>query len=326
MSLDLLANFPHGVNRYHTYAIEALAPLRQALGFEPRAAVIPDSANISVAGNSTYEHRVSVPVGSRLLALSGSTEQPEGFRVQIIDTASNRGLLSQPAQFGNVTGQGYPDGVKDCRGNTIQIVQRWHMLPRPRAIIEPALLKVQVTNLSASPNALQLVLFLAQPCGPERNRWNDVLDADLDLCRRALRGQVIVTGADGQQTVVDAAATDDPLRRPATNQPFSCSTLGDNIVVPGAQGYRIAIHQLSMWNTAKQTVRLLDGAAGVDLMGALTDFPAGGGDFLPYQDEPHFVLQDGHAFVINIAADTDGDATGAVNGFLKYRMFEHWEG
>lgn len=325
--IERLANFPRGVGRFHGYAIEALSPLRQALGYEPHAEVVPDTSNTAVAGNSTYEARVSVPVGSRLLALSGSSGQAEGFRVQIIDASSNRGMLNRSALFGNVTGQGYPARVADCRGHAVHIVQRLAMLSKPRVVIEPGMLTVQVTNLSPNVNQLQLVLWFARPVpGGGCNQWNEILDAETDLARRAQRGQVVVTDANGQQTVVGTSSTDNPMQRPSKNVPFSCAVAGDNIVVPGAQGYRIGIHQLSMWSTAKQTIRLLDGAAGVDLIGAFTDFPAGGGDFLPYQAEPHFILQDGHSFVINISADSGGDPTGAVNGFLKYRMFEHWEG
>lgn len=316
-SLLLLPQFVQGLGRYHQPALVALAPLRRALGYANRREVIPDSPNKAVKPNSTYEQRVTVPTGAFLWAVAGQSEQAAGFRLQIVDTASGAGLLSQAAYFTHSAGgPGYPAGVKNSYGIAVQIRQPLYVLPKPRVLIEPGMLKVQVTNLSASINTIQVVLHFALPpgLGEPRNEWNAICEAEAALARRALRGQMVVTRG---QAGSDAS---DPMNQPASNIPFNVSAAGDNLIVPGTQGYRIAIHQFSMYNTAAQTIRLLDGDT--DLQGPMINMGAGGGYFLPYQDEPHFVLTDGRSFILNLAlAD---DPVGAVTGFVKYRMLEKW--
>lgn len=110
-------------------------------------------------------------------------------------------------------------------------------------------------------------------------------------------------------------ATIDP-----THQVIEASAVGNNIIVPGSSGFRIAIYQLSLYNSVGQTIQLLDGTAGAKLQGDLTNFPAGAGYYLPMadQDNPHFVLGQGNSFILNLGA-------GAVGGFVKYRMLDKWQ-
>lgn len=321
-SFDLLPQFVQGLGRYHQPALVALTPLRAALGYENRREVIPDSSNKAVGVKATYEQRVTVPAGAFLWAIAGKSQQPEGFRLQLIDTASGRGLLSQPAYFASSAGGvGYPAGVKDCHGAAVNIRQPLYVLPKPRVVIEPGMLRAQITNLSAAVNTIQVVLhFAAPPTGGPLNDWNGICEAEAELARRALRGQALVTpggqpGAPGQ-----GSDQSDPMNQPAANIPFNVSAAGDNLILAGTQGYRIAIHQLSLYNTANQNVRLLDGD--IDLMGPIVKMQAGSGYFLPYQEEPHFVLTDGRGFIINLAPGDD--PVGAVTGFAKYRMLERW--
>jgi hypothetical protein len=102
--------------------------------------------------------------------------------------------------------------------------------------------------------------------------------------------------------------TSEPFHRP-----YNVSVVGNNIVVASAPGYRIAIHQMELWNTIAQNIRLLDGST--DLLGPLVGFPAGAGLNLRWQDEPHFLLSYGEPFVINLSA-------GQVTGFVKFKMRE----
>ncbi len=316
-----LPQFVQGLGRYHQPALAALKPLRSALGYEDRREVIPDSSNKAVGVKATYEQRITVPAGAFLWAITGVSQQPEGFRLQVVDTASGRGLLSQPAHFTSSAGVGFPAGIVDCYGAAVAIRQPLYVLPKPRVVIEPGMLRVQVTNLSALINTIQVVLHFAAPlpAGAPRNEWDAICEAEVELARRALRGQVVVTpgqpGAAGQ-----GSDQSDPMNQPAANLPFNVSAAGDNLILAGAQGYRIAIHQLSMYSTANQTVRLLDGDT--DLMGPIVKMQTGSGFFLPYQDEPHFVLTDGRPFIINLAPGDDPVA--ALTGFMKYRMLERW--
>ncbi len=320
-SLNQLPQFVQGVGRYHRPALAALMPLRQALGYGNRREVVPDSANKAVGPVATYEQRITIPAGSFLWAIAAASGQAQGFRMQVIDMASGRGLLSQSADFTHTAGgTGYPLGIRDCTGAAVHIRQPLYVLPKPRVVIDPGMLKVQVTNLANAVNLLQVVLHFATPpeAGAARNEWNGICEAEVDLCRRAVRGQTVTTQTGGSTVTAPTADQSDPMSSPASNIPFNVSGAGANLVIPGTVGYRIAIHQLSLYNTVEQTVRLLDGDT--DLMGPLTNMAVASGYFLPYQEEPHFVLTDGRPFQIHLA----GLPAGAVTGFAKYRMFERW--
>jgi hypothetical protein len=117
---------------------------------------------------------------------------------------------------------------------------------------------------------------------------------------------------------------------PANNQTINATVVGalpaGNVIVGGVSGFRVAIHQLSLYNAAQQqTIRLLNGAGAdaVDLIGPLTDYPAAGGYGLTYQAEPHFVTDDGAPFTINLT-DTQANGGGPVTGFCKYRLLRTW--
>jgi hypothetical protein len=317
MQLEQLPQFAR--SQAHLKALATMAPQLEALSLHPHAEISPDSTNVAIAANSTFEHRITIPAGAFLWAISGSSEQPEGFRLQIVDSATNKGMFSSSAFFGHVTGQGYPAGLVDCAGAAVQIKQPLYLLPKPHVIAPPAMLRVQITNLSALVSKCQTMLHFFNPPlpGEPRNQWNELCDAELDLAMRAIRGANATGGSStttSQQTVSDWSG--DAMKQPAVNLPFNVSAVGDNIVIAGTPGLRIAIHQFSLYAAADNTIRLLDGSQ--DLQGPLTNFAAGAGYFLAYQEEPHFVLSPGDSFVINLANAT------AVGGFVKYRLFEQW--
>ncbi len=279
-----------------------------------------------------YDHRVTVPAGTWLWAIAGTSQQPEGFSVHITDFASRTTLWSGPINHANLTGQGSVT-VQDPTGAGVLIATPLHLLPKPRPIIEPGLLNVQVVNLSATnTNKIQLVLYLLRPpeAGGARNSYNAELEAEVDLWRSVVTAAV-GTPPNATAPAIQQASLPNPVQRdpaldaPAKNQPFNVAAAGDNVLIAGVPGYRIAVHQLSLWNVVAQNVRLLDGLGGTDLQGPLTDFGAGNGYFLPYQAEPHFVLLDGHPLVANLAAGTAG-TQGAITGFCKYRLLKQWGG
>ncbi|HZT36617.1 MAG TPA: hypothetical protein VFA28_01875 [Bryobacteraceae bacterium] len=319
-------------NPYHRRALIALEPLRKALGYEPRHEVIPNQQDAVIAKQGVYDHRVTVPAGTWLWGLAGTSQQPEGFSVHITDFATKATLWSGPINYVNLTGQGSVT-VQDPTGANVQIATPLHLLNKPRPIIEPGLLNVQVVNLSATnTNKIQLVLYMLRPpeAGGARNVYNTELEAELDLWRSVVTAAV-GTPANAAAPAIQQASLPNPIQRdpaldaPAKNQPFNVAAAGDNVLIAGVPGYRIAVHQLSLWNVVAQNVRLLDGLGGTDLQGPLTDFGAGNGYFLPYQAEPHFVLGDGHSLVANLAAGTAG-TQGAITGFAKYRLLKQWGG
>ena len=319
-------------NPYHRRALIALEPLRKALGYEPRHEVIPNQQDAVIAKQGVYDHRVTVPAGTWLWGLAGTSQQPEGFSVHITDFATKTTLWSGPISYTNLTGQGSVT-LQDPTGANITIATPLNVLPKPRPIIEPGLLNVQITNLSAvNTNKVQLVLYLWIPPASDapRNDWNAQLEDEVKLwggLATAAAGNAPTGAAPPltQASLPNPSPRDPALDAPAKNQPFNISAAGDNVLIAGVPGYRIAVHQLSLWNVVAQNVRLLDGLGGTDLQGPLTDFGAGNGYFLPYQAEPHFVLVDGHPLVANLAAGTAG-TQGAITGFAKYRLLKQWGG
>lgn len=306
---------------YHQRALAAMEPLRKALGYEPHVEVIPDSQHQSLAPRATWDHRVSVPPGTWLWATSGSSQQPEGFSVQITDFASRTNLFSGLVNWNNITGQGSVS-VPDATGAAVHLSTPHHIFNAPFPIVEPATLNVQLANLSANANQVQLVLWMLQPGSADgpRNRWNDELDATVNLWSHSFGLQAV---AQSYNTGGQPGPSEDPaLLAPAYTRSFSVQAT-NNVVVQGAPGYRIAIHQIAIYNTTEQTIQIMDGLA-ADLRGALTDFGVGGTDYLPYQSEPHFVLSDGNPFMIVLTPSVGGGGTGPVNGFLKYRLLRSW--
>lgn len=320
-------------NPYHRRVLSALEALRKAEGYEPRNEVIPNQQDAVIAKQGVYDHRVTVPAGTWLWAIAGTSQQPEGFTVHITDFATKTTLWSGPINYMNLTGQGSVT-VQDPTGANVQIATPLHLLPKPRPIIEPGLVNVQVVNLSATnTNKIQLVLYLMIPPAADsaRNAYNAELEAEVNLWRSVVTAAQASLSSGAAAPAIPQASLPNPMQRdpaldaPAKNQPFNVAAAGDNVLIAGVPGYRIAVHQLSLWNVVAQNVRLLDGAGGTDLQGPLTDFGAGNGYFLPYQAEPHFVLADGHALIANLAAGTAG-TQGAITGFCKYRLLKQWGG
>lgn len=125
------------------------------------------------------------------------------------------------------------------------------------------------------------------------------LALEADLYRRAIRSARRSDGKTGAPVI--------------THRAFDVAGVGAQTLVPGTEGGRIAVYQATLWNTAAQDVRLLDGPL-VDLIGTLVGFPAGTGFYLPWQEEPHFITSPGQALMIS------GSAAGQITGFVKYRI------
>lgn len=93
------------------------------------------------------------------------------------------------------------------------------------------------------------------------------------------------------------------------------SVAGNNLIIAGSPGYVIRIFELRLWNVAAQTLTLVDSQDPIPLEGALDSYPALTGYYLPDQgSEPHYELQPGGDFLLNLAAAT------RVTGFVKFSV------
>lgn len=129
----------------------------------------------------------------------------------------------------------------------------------------------------------------------------DELALDAELARRLRRAL--------------AEAAPETLPEPSVKA-FDVSSPGDNVILAGAPGYRIAIYELTLYNTTQQNIEIRDGS---NPLLSLPGFPAQAGYQLGMQQQPHWVLGYGSSLIVNIAS-------GRVTGFVRYRMLERWGG
>jgi len=124
-----------------------------APGYQPAWHLVPDRGNAAVIGHGKFRAQVTLPPGSYVWALGGYSAQPEGFKVQITDLGTGTPYFSAPISHAAITGQAAVAGVTFPLG----------ILHKPRLVIEPAVLSVEVQNDSANANQIQMVLFTAEP-------------------------------------------------------------------------------------------------------------------------------------------------------------------
>lgn len=123
-------------------------------GMEGTAYVMPELSASALAANGGIGIRLSVPVGSYVWGFSGWTQQAAGFDVQITDHSYNNTWWPAPIRWDNLTQQGAtPEGIQTPL----------FILPEPRLVIDPGALDIQIRNLAAVPNQVQLVVFVVQP-------------------------------------------------------------------------------------------------------------------------------------------------------------------
>lgn len=149
-----LPQFRPRTRRYHAAALAELRRITSQPGYRPNAYPLPSEANASLPERALVEIRLSLPVGTYVWGFSGSTSQTAGFETQIVDLRDNSPYFTAPVLWSNVTGQGTtPEGLSTPL----------FILPQPRLVIEPAVLKVQIKNLATATNLVQLVVFTAEP-------------------------------------------------------------------------------------------------------------------------------------------------------------------
>lgn len=148
-----LPQFPPRPMRYHARALAEMRRVTSTPGYQPGAYPLPDEDNANLPARALIEIRLSLPVGSYVLGFSGSSQQSDGFEVQIVDLRHNAPFFGAPVLWNNLAPQ----------GSTLGISHPLFLLPHPRLVIEPALLNVQIKNLATTANQVQLVLFSAEP-------------------------------------------------------------------------------------------------------------------------------------------------------------------
>lgn len=139
---------------YASQVLDSMPELRNVANYEHFWLCTPDDRNSSMSARGTFDTRVKVADYAYIVAISGSSAQAAGCKVQITDLGTGAALFSKPVQLGSVSGgTGSSSGVSNLL---------W-FLPKPRLVLPPAELSIQIHNLATAANTVQLVLHLAQP-------------------------------------------------------------------------------------------------------------------------------------------------------------------
>lgn len=205
--------------------------VRLAAGYEPHLLIIPNGANYLVGAGLTYEARAYAPPGSFLVAISASSSNAAGFRLQFTDLGTGGQLSNQPTKHKNLT------------GGSAGIVQPLWFPDKPRPIPAPGLISVQVSNMATAPAEIQVVLWLIAPADGQHtpNEYNAVLQSELAWANRAIRsGSGFNAGAGSGSGPAPSPAKDamPHLFMPANAQPLFYQQAVD-VPVPGTSKYRV---------------------------------------------------------------------------------------
>ena len=130
-----------------------------ARGYEPGAYRIPDADNTAVVPKGKFEQKISLPVSSYVWGFSGYSSDAAGFRVQVIDVGTGTPFFDSRVYHKIVTGQD-----QTIAGGAFPIAP----LDKPRLVIEPGLLKIQIENLAAASNQIYFVIWTSEPKGPRQ--------------------------------------------------------------------------------------------------------------------------------------------------------------
>lgn len=150
------------------------------------------------------------------------------------------------------------------------------------------------------------------------NVSNDALQDRKALLARAYR-HPIAPGCDIGQDVdlpTPPPSTPDQRRSSLVQVPINVATAGDNPLISTLTGRKL-IYEIVLWNVAAQTLQLYQGGTGGILLLQLTNFPALSMFTLGFNgswEEPHFNIDPGAAFVLNLQNSTQ------VDGMIRYRV------
>lgn len=152
--LARLVNYRNGPRVFHGKAVEELQRVTRGTSYEPAAYPMPSPEKAQLPAKALAEIKLSVRPGVYVTGFSGSSSEPDGFDVQIVDDRHSDPFFQRPVSWKNATVQGnLPTGAP----------MRLFLLPAPRLVIEPGQLRIQLKNLSANPNTIQFVVFTAEP-------------------------------------------------------------------------------------------------------------------------------------------------------------------
>jgi hypothetical protein len=169
---------------YESGAAIALTPLARANTYEQIGRTVPEFPNRKVIGLGTYDGKAQFSTPAFLYGLSASSDQPEGFQLELIDFGSGK-------------------RITQTRLSSARLRSPIHLLPTLQPITEPGIVTVRIINLSPVTNNIQLVLRAGVPsinplAAP--NEYDLMLTQMADAHRRETGSVSITPGAIQQGT------------------------------------------------------------------------------------------------------------------------------
>ena len=129
------------------------AALSDLPGLRSAAYVVPPPTSQLIGSSQAQPFTLQLAPGSYVMGMSGTSAQPEGFSLKVIDTATAAPFFSNWINFRTITQPAAEFGI------TAPMV----LLSEPRLILAPASLGIQIRNLSPNANAIEIVFHIAEP-------------------------------------------------------------------------------------------------------------------------------------------------------------------
>lgn len=149
--------FAPGPHRYHTEALAQAMHVMSLPSYQSMVYPMPEQGSNVLPAGAPIQIDLSLPPDSYVIGFSAYSAQAAGFEFQIIDAHETYAAFQGPVRFDLISGQGTtPEGI----------TQPVYYLPKPRIVVDPAVLRFQIRNLATVPNTIQLAVWTAEP-----QRW-----------------------------------------------------------------------------------------------------------------------------------------------------------
>lgn len=142
-------------NRFMPFALGELEFLRRANNYRARWWAIPDDEGEPIAAYDTFQFQVNVSPGSYLWGMMFSNitnrDLPTNLLVSVVDSCTGIPLFNDFVNCGGIT--------TDNFAKNLPVI-----LTKPRLILAPGLVNVEIANRTNASQTCQLVLMFAEPC------------------------------------------------------------------------------------------------------------------------------------------------------------------
>lgn len=130
-------------------------------GYYWQGVAFPTGSNILIPAQGTYVGNVSVEPLSYIIAITGYSNQPEGFKIRIYDKGAKADIIDKQFIYSTMLAS----NMQMLLGGTAyeNVATGPYLLTSPLIILNPGSLQIEITNLSVSDAMIQIMLSCAFP-------------------------------------------------------------------------------------------------------------------------------------------------------------------